>query len=251
MLKGGAVLLLLAVASACGGSPSESSPTPSNLTITVSSPNTNVLFGTTEQMVAKASDAGPLLGSWTSSNTSVATVNPTGLVTPAGAGQATIMFTTSGGQQGTKVLRALPNLNGTVTGTYTVTSCGGSGNLLRWDSPCVRNHVGRLGSYAFTLMQSNDYVSGQVTLDSSDTSTNISGTIGLDGSLTLTGVSTNFNKASNELAVLSVTWSLNAPVPQTVVGSFATNLTDNVLDGLLAINGTISTVNRTASLPTR
>jgi hypothetical protein len=242
----GCIVLLLILAAACGGSTS-TSPTPTNLT--VSSPNSNVLFGATEQMTAVASDGRALVGSWSSDNAAVATVSPTGLVTPTGAGQATIIFTASGGQQGTKLLRGLPNLNGTFTGTYTVTSCGGSGELLRWDSPCIYNHVGRLGSYTFTLMQSNDVVRGQAALDSATTFTNISGTVGLNGNLTLTGVYTNFNSPLNELSVLNETWNLTAPDPQTFIGSFATSETDNVLSGLLAINGTISTVNRTASLP--
>jgi hypothetical protein len=106
-----------------------------------------------------------------------------------------------------------------------------------------------LGSYTFTLMQSNDVVRGQAALDSATTFTNISGTVGLNGNLTLTGVYTNFNSPLNELSVLNETWNLTAPDPQTFIGSFATSETDNVLSGLLAINGTISTVNRTASLP--
>src|ERR1035437_10758805 len=187
----GCVLLLLISAAACGGSTS-TSPTPTNLTVTVSSPSSNVLFGATEQMTAVASDGRALTGgTWSSDNTAVATVSSTGLVTPTGAGQATIIFIASSGQGGHKLLRGLPNLNGTFTGNYTVTSCTASGELARMNSPCFANRAGTSGSYTFILTQSLDVVSGRVVLDSVDSFTNISGTIGLAGSLTFSVVSTH------------------------------------------------------------
>jgi hypothetical protein len=94
---------------------------PTNFTITVSSPNTFVLFTATEQMTATASDGRALTGgTWSSDNTAVATVSTTGLVTPTGGGQATIIFAASSGQVGTKLLRvfldtiAFDNISGAI-----------------------------------------------------------------------------------------------------------------------------------------
>ena len=92
--KRSCVLLLVIVLSACSGSSSLSAPT--NLTVTVSSPNTNVLFGATEQMSVAASDGRALTGTWTSDNTSVATVSSTGLVTMAKGGFLVGVGTTLG-----------------------------------------------------------------------------------------------------------------------------------------------------------
>ena len=250
MFKRACVVLLVILASACGGSSSSTSTAPTNFTITVSSPNTNVLFGATEQMTAAASDGRALTGgTWSSDNTAVATVSSTGLVTPTGAGQATIIFAASSGQVGTKLLRGLPNLNGTFIGNYTVTSCTASGELARMNSPCFANRAGTSGSYTFTLTQSLDVVSGRVVLDSVDSFTNISGTIGLDGSLTFSVVSTHLDTFLHETSVTNATWNLTAPAPRTFGGTFATIYTDTIYSGQIGINGSISTVSQTASLP--
>src|SRR5437867_317477 len=73
--------------------------------VTVSPNSANLTTGQTVQLIATATDASgnPLSGrviTWTSTNTSVATVNGSGLVSAAGAGSATITAT-SEGQSGT------------------------------------------------------------------------------------------------------------------------------------------------------
>jgi uncharacterized protein YjdB len=105
-LSRGGVLLLLILASACGRN-STTSPTPTSVTITLTSPNTIVLVGATEQMTATSSDGRTLTGTWSTDDTAVATVSNTGLVTATGAGQATIIFTSSSGRVGAKLLHVL------------------------------------------------------------------------------------------------------------------------------------------------
>jgi uncharacterized protein YjdB len=63
-------------------------------------PNAIVLVGATEQMTATASDGRTLTGTWRSDDAAVAMVSSTGLVTATGAGQATIIFTSSSGEVG-------------------------------------------------------------------------------------------------------------------------------------------------------
>ena len=60
----GCLVLLVMIASACHGS--DALTLPADVAVTVSSPNTNVLFGSTEQMTATGSDGRVLTnGSYT------------------------------------------------------------------------------------------------------------------------------------------------------------------------------------------
>lgn len=245
MFKRGWALLLLMSLSACGGS----TTAPTSFTITVTSPDTNVLFGATEQMTASASDGRALTGgTWSSDTPSVATVSPTGLVTPTGAGQATVIFTASSGQQGTKVLRGLPNLNGTFSGTYTVTSCTMTGQVAEGTSECFGVRAGTSALYTFTFTQSADVVSGRFVLASplQTEFDNLSGTIGLGGNLTLNTIVafTGLPPAP----VTTATWTITVPNPQTFGGTFTSMLTETGLSGYVDITASIGTDSQTASL---
>jgi hypothetical protein len=227
------VFLVLISASACSSSPSA----PTNFTIAVSSPDTNVFFGATEQMTVTASDGRALTGgTWSSDMPSVATVSTTGLVTPAGAGLAHVIFTASSGQQGNKQLRALANLSGTVTGNYTVTSCTQTGQFALFPNLCAS-----AGTYTFVFTQSVDVVSGRFFLDTLEFD-NISGTLDLGGNLSLSG------SAILGMAKEDATWNLTAPTPHALGGTLASVLTSPCCSGAVNLNGSISTVSQTASI---
>jgi len=236
-----AALVVGASLSACG---SNSSPAaPSNFTISVTSQNTNVLFGATEQMVATASDGRSVSGgTWSSDNPAVATVGTTGSVTPTGAGQATIIFTASSGQVGTKVLRGLPNLSGSFSGNYTVNNCSQTGQV------ALANICGSLGSqapYTFTFTQSVDVVSGRFFLGTVEFD-NISATIGLGGNLSFSG-----RAITGGSAIVDATWNLTASKPTTLGGTVAEEFTSTGLSGQANVNGSITTVNKTATISQR
>ena len=242
-----ATLVLGVCISGCGGSNGNggSTPTaPTNFTITVTSPNTNVLFGATEQMTATASDGRVLTGTWSTDNTSVATVSTTGLVTPAGAGQATVIFSASTGQSGTKLLRGLPSLSGTFTGNYSVTSCTQSGGVALANL-CGSATVGTLAPYTFNWTQSVDVLSGRFFLGTIEFD-NITGTISLGGSFTFKA-----RAAGTGTTLIDATWNLTASQPNRLGGTLATIWTSTGLSGQANINGSISTVSKTASVPLR
>ena len=117
------VALLVAV-SACKGS--STSPGTDDFAIAVTSPNSDLFLGASQQMTATASDGRTLAGTWGTDNAAVATVTQLGLVTAVSSGQANIFFIADG-RQGTKLIRALPNLAGTFTGNYLITSCSATG----------------------------------------------------------------------------------------------------------------------------
>ena len=236
MFKGGCVVLLLISASACGGS---SPNAPTNFTITVSSPDSNVFFGATEQMTATASDGRELTGTWSSDDTSVATVGTTGRVTPTGAGQAHIIFTARSGQQGNKLLRALPNLNGTFGGNYIVTTCNQSRGVNLCGSPAA------LLPYTFNFTQSVDAVSGRFFLGGNEFD-NVGGTIDLGGTLIVSGM--HIVVAGPFSAEYDVGWNLNAPLPNTLNGTFTELVKYPIVDWQANITGSIIMFSKTASI---
>src|SRR5207247_2424060 len=127
--------------------------------VTVSPNSANLTTGQTVQLTATATDASgnPLSGrviTWTSTNTSVATVNGSGLVSAAGAGSATITAT-SEGQSGTSTVTV------TVVPVATVTVSPAS--------PSVQ--VGQTAQLTATLKDANgNTLTGRtVTWTSSDT----------------------------------------------------------------------------------
>ena len=235
----GCLVLLVMAASACHGSDTLTSP--ADDAITVSSPNTNVLFGSTEQMTATGSDGRVLTnGTWGSDTSSVATVTTAGLVMPVGAGLSNIFFI-AGGKQGSKQIRGLPNLNGTFAGNYNVTSCTQSGQVGDANL-CGVFPVGSVGSYTFNFTQFNDVVSGRVFL-AAILFDNISGAIDLGGKLSFSA-----RAATAPPTVIDVSWNLKAPRPNTLSGEVFQVWTHIGLSGQANINGSISSFSRTSAV---
>jgi hypothetical protein len=206
-----------------------------------------VYFTASEQMTAVASDGRALTGTWSTDNTSVATVSQTGLVTPTGAGQATVIFTASTGQTGSKLLRALPDLNGTFTGQYVVTHCDQNGQVTN-SNLCGIFPVGMLEPYTFSWTQSVDVLSGRFFLNTTEFD-NITSTIDLGGNFTFesraviaAGTGTNF---------IDATWNAFSHLPNTLGGNLTTIWTATGLTGQANINGTIGSFRKTASVPQR
>ena len=87
----------------------------STMPFVVTSPNSNVFLGGSEQMTATASDGRALAGTWGSDNPlGPVTVNAaTGLAAAVSAGQANVFYIADG-RQGAKLIRALPNFAGNV-----------------------------------------------------------------------------------------------------------------------------------------
>ncbi len=90
--------LCVSLLAACGGGGGSSAPP---IVVTVAPPMASVMVGEQIQLAATTSGTDPV--TWSSSNTAVAAVNPSGLVTAVTLGQVTITAS-SGGQTGTAVL---------------------------------------------------------------------------------------------------------------------------------------------------
>jgi hypothetical protein len=127
----------------CGGqssNPTAPTPTPSvtpTLTtdVSVTSPNSSIGLGTTEQMTAIANlsngttDANPI-GTWSSSAPGVATVDSRGLMTTVGVGGVSIYFDMGGGSRNGKGITVNPEFEGRWSGDSVVTRCTSSGSYL-------------------------------------------------------------------------------------------------------------------------
>ena len=101
--------------------------------VTVAPPSATVQVGSTVQLTATPKDAGgnPLTGrtvTWASGNTSVATVSPSGLVSGATVGSATITAT-SEGQSGSALITVVAVSSSVVfVGAGDIADCSGSGD---------------------------------------------------------------------------------------------------------------------------
>jgi hypothetical protein len=229
---------------ACSGSsnPAPTPTTPTNFTVAVTSPDSMVYFTAFEQMTATASDGRALTGTWTTDNQSVATVSPTGLVTPTGAGQATVTFTASTGQTGSKLLRALPNLNGTFSGQYAVISCTQSGQVAN-SNICGIFPVTSQPSYTFNWTQSVDMLSGRFFLGTTEFD-NITSTIDLAGNFTFES-----HAAGTGTSLIDATWNAFSHNPGTLGGNLTSIWTATGLSGQATVTGLIINFNKTASVP--
>jgi uncharacterized protein YjdB len=127
--------------------------------IAVTPANPSVAAGTTQQFTAMGTFSIPSATvditasvTWSSSNTSVATIDSSGKATAVGTGTATITAS-AGGKSGSTTLTVTPlNVSGTWTGTYTI-----------YDDPADPS---QLGTYNFELVlnQSGTAVTGTATL---------------------------------------------------------------------------------------
>ena len=119
--------------------PTTTTPTPKSVEVT--SPNSTILVGQTEQMTATVTmtdnTTKPGTGVWGSDNMSVATVTQSGLVTGVGVGDATIFFDQTGNGRGTKKLRVIPKAVWTVSG---------QGDMV-FDMPTYVSRVRIIGTY--------------------------------------------------------------------------------------------------------
>jgi hypothetical protein len=134
-------LPLLAVLTACSNS---NGTVPSGLTLAISGTTSLIAIGQTSQLGLTATTPGPTQttvttqGTWQSSNTAVASIGTTGLVTAQGYGATTITATFQGA---------------TTTVTFTVTIAG------TWVSPALDN---KGNMFTWTLTQSGSAVTGTI-----------------------------------------------------------------------------------------
>ena len=147
------------LSASCGGLPIQPIITTS---IAVTLPSM-LRVGDTAQATAVATlnngDAKPVSIGWRSDAPGVAMVTNAGLVTGVTNGVANI-FVTSGGVQGTKSLRVVPNYHGHWTGAYRVDRCTPFPTQA-YDTFCSGYQPGTVILLTMTITQNGDVINGQ------------------------------------------------------------------------------------------
>jgi hypothetical protein len=129
-----AAAAVMVLACGCGGEGGGSATGPSGGTVSVTVAMSNALrVGQSEQASATATltsgGSQPVTTGFRSDSPGVATVTDGGMVTAVGGGLANV-YVISGGRQGTKNLKVVPDFEGTWQGTYVVTRCTETGFFL-------------------------------------------------------------------------------------------------------------------------
>jgi len=239
----GVLVSLLFFMSACKGTPT-APPIPTVQVITVTSTSTMLYIGATETFTATATMSDSTIkavttGSWSSSNTSIATVNSTGLVTIVGSGSVNISVT-YGGKTGSKAIRGLPNYQGTWTGTYRIDSCSATGDWATIDF-CSYLPSGTVAEVGLVLTQTLDSVSGTFFLGSlSSTGT---GPVATNGQLTFTG------KITQDTTSIDAVFIVQSTTPGQITGALNQLWTDTTMSGNAQVYCTIVSLSQTSPVP--
>jgi hypothetical protein len=233
-------LILLAVVGfvSCGGSSSTPSApsTPviatQSIAVTMLSP---IAVGNTAQATAVATlsngSTQALTTGFRSDVPTVATVTDSGLVTSVSAGGANI-YVVSGGQQGTKNIRVVPNFAGSWSGSYYVTGCSQTGfyATLNYCSSNFSNN--KVFPYNMSLTQTLDTVSGATFLGTLSFGQS-SGTVDGGGNIALSG---NYYSGSSSIYC---SWNLSSSTPGRLAGTVQQTWRDSGVSGQMIITGTI------------
>lgn len=233
-------IALVMVVSAC--STPSTAPDVIDYAIVVTSPNSNVFLGGSEQMTATASDGRALAGTWGSDNLSAVTVNAaTGLAAAVSAGQANVFYVADG-RQGAKLIRALPNFAGTFAGEYLVTSCAATGEMAA-ANVCNTAPPGTMVPYMFIFAQTGPVLTGRVLVLGTDAVPVFAATIGVGGDVSVSGTVT----VQGGL-VVNTTWQISQKTAGGITGTIAQVWTaPGALAGQANIAGSINSINKTAS----
>ena len=235
----------LAVVGACGG---EGGGTPNAPTmpqsVTVNSSSDLLFIGASETFTATASmsnggSQAVTAGQWGSDAQSVASVEAaTGRVTGVGSGMATI-FVDYQGRRGTKLIRVLPNYQGTWSGSYFIRTCSHSGDFARFNF-CSNFPENRVFPTNMNLTQDRDRVQGRFFLGSLGGDGN--GPVQGSGELRLVGA------VQDPAATIEVSWTLNSPVAGRMTGSLSFLWRGTGLSGDMRVSADIRDLNRTSSI---
>lgn len=231
--------------SACGGEggSAPAAPAVTVQTITVSSSSDLLHVGASETFTATASmsNGGSQAvsgGVWGSDAPSAASVEASSArVTGAGSGTATI-FVDYLGRRGTKLIRVLPNYQGTWSGSYAVRSCAHSGDFGRINF-CGNFPVNRVFPTNLNLTQDRDRVQGRFFLGQLGGDGN--GPVQGDGRLLLTGA------VQEPTTTIETVWTLDSTSAGRITGTLSFNWRGTGLSGDMRVVADIRDLNRTSS----
>jgi hypothetical protein len=230
--------------SACGkGGGTPTAPAATTQTINVTGPD-RVFIGGTETFTATAvmSDGTTrvVTTGWASDAPGVATVEATsGRVTGAGSGMATI-FIVHEGRQGQKVVRSLPNFQGTWSGSYVVRGCTQSGQVAAANLCGDVFTVNRVLPTNLNVTQDGDRVQGRFFLGT--LGGDASGPVQTDGRLQLTGA------IHDGGTTIETVWALESQTPGRITGGFTMQWRLSGFSGDVRVNVDIRDLNRSSNL---
>jgi hypothetical protein len=163
----------------------------------------------------------------------------TGRVTGVGSGMVTI-FVDAEGRRGTKLVRGLPNYQGTWSGSYFVTSCSQTGAFALTDVCRDTFAVNRVLPMSMINTQSRDAVNGQFSLGTIAGSG--TGPVQTNGELSFAGTA-----RSGDLSV-DTAWSMQSSQAGRITGSAGFIMRFAGLSGEARVQVTVRDLNRTSNL---
>jgi hypothetical protein len=229
-----------ALLTACGGGSSApttpTSPTAPTDPITITSQSDQLLIGVSETFTASGLGTA---SSW-SSDSSAATVEAgTGRVTGNASGEATIAVD-SGGRRGTKLIRVLPNYQGTWSGSYRVTECSQTEQMARANFCGNSFEPTTVLPMSMTNTQTRDAVTSRLALGT--IAGDGSGPVRSDGTLLLEGT-----VRSGDLSI-DTNWNLQSAQAGRITGSANHILRSRTLTGEVRMSVNVRDLNRTSNI---
>ena len=163
--------------------PSSTSSTASSVNVTLTSP---IRMGQTAQASAVAAlsngQSQNVTSGWRSDNVGVATVTDAGLATGVANGQATI-YVITGGRQGQRVIRVVPDYHGAWEGSLRVTSCTQTGIFSEFGA-CSDFPMSSGVGFDLSLLQTGEAMNARLDLGLGDQT--VASPIAPDGSAAFT-----------------------------------------------------------------
>lgn len=236
-----ALVLSLSLVGCGSGGGGTTAPTPAAVKPTITTSNSMIYIGQT--ITFQATGSGPI--TWGGDSPSVATVDgPTGRVTGAGIGTATIWAENSGGRT-TRLLRGLPSFAGSWAGNYAITGCQSTGDFTRAGF-CGIFPMGAVLNMNVGISQSDDQVTGGAFALGGNVGALNSAVVDQGGVLPITGTTAG-QTGSTTIVLDNARW--RSDTAGTITGSFDQTWGTSGLSGFGRFNCQIRAMTRTSGGP--
>lgn len=243
-------VILLVFLTACGKSSSPATPTPTVSGLSIAPATDMIKIKASESFTAQATysdgTSHAVTASWSSDNSSVATIDASGRATAVNSGSATIIADYQG-MRATRLLRVVPDYQGRWQGDWTVTACTEDGDWQRIRTCESVYPNGSLWALTLSANQNRDAVTG--TTDFGDELPGpVNGTIRTDGHLVLTGTYTIvFENLPVEITISE--WDTTTTDNQQMSGRLRLTLRAAGVQGSVGVSGDLRIVSKTSTTP--